>query len=297
MSNIIMKEAIEEYLSSKNKRMSNLYKAKTEQLKDLIVVYNIDIEAFKEKRQQMKKIERAEKKEHEKQQQLIFEERVKAKKQDDLKLSVLCRLVGILKRTELRDNWVRNEQDNDQQYMLDHMVVLKEAERRRDILLSKVQKSVGGEITKYGVCVNGINVGVGDFETFTPRSQKCLIRMYNELPHLEKYWATQSGSATPANTGFKGQSLLDELKATRELFTSDQLTDAKNKWILSQLKWDEQEFENFQPNEFNVFLQRPTREIVEASYAYMEISVLKEIRHTMNQALEDFKPKLKMRKN
>jgi hypothetical protein len=46
-----------------------------------------------------------------------------------------------------------------------------------------------------------------------------------------------------------------------------------------------------------MFLQRPTREIVEASYAYMEISVLKEIRHTMNQALEDFKPKLKMRKN
>jgi len=291
-----MKEAIEEYLSSKNKRMSNLYKARTEQLKDLIIGYNIDIEAFKEKRQQMKKIERAEKKEYEKQQKLIFEERVKEKKQNDLKLSVLCRLVGIFKRTELRDNWVRNEQESDRKYMLDHMVILKEAERRRDILKLKVQKSVGGEITEQGVYVNGRHLIVDDFETFTPRSQKHLNNIYNELPHLEKYWATKSGSENPANTGFKGQSHLDELKATRELFTSDQLTDAKNKWISSQLKWDEQEFENFQPNESNVFLQRPTREIVEASYAYIEISVLKEIRHTMNQALEDFKPKLKMRK-
>jgi len=286
MSNSIMKEAIEEYLSSKNKRMSNLYKAKTEQLKDLIIGYNIDIEAFKEKRQQQKKIERAEKKEYEKQQQLIFEERVKEKKQNDLKLSVLCRLVGILKRTELRNDWVRNEQESDRQYMLDHMVILKEAERRRDILKSKVQKSVGGEITEQGVYVNGRHLIVDDFETFTPRSQKHLNNIYNELPHLEKYWATQD---------FKMDA--NELKATRQLFTSDQVTDAKNKWISSQLKWDEQEFENFQPNEFNVFLQRPTREIVEASYAYMEISVLKEIRHTMNQSLEDFKPKLKMRKN
>jgi hypothetical protein len=73
-------------------------------------------------------------------------------------------LVGILKRTELRDNWVRNEQENDRQYMLDHRLVLKEAQRRRDILKSKVQKSVGGEITEQGVFVNGRHVIVDDFK-------------------------------------------------------------------------------------------------------------------------------------
>jgi hypothetical protein len=178
---IEMVEAITEYLQHRGQRMSNLKKASLETLNNLIIKYEIDINEFKEERQNRLK-ETREKKEKENKiyKENILKAEIEYKKEEGL-YKVIKQTLTPEEHKELKEKYINQARKEEDEYFNNNQEKIKQAEKnRKKIGLDLIERMGKGQLSEDEtyIIINGMNVMIDSVGTFKKKTDEHLITLY-----------------------------------------------------------------------------------------------------------------------
>jgi hypothetical protein len=178
---IEMVEAITEYLQNRGQRMTNLKRASLETLNNLIIKYEIDINEFKEERQNRLK-ETRERKERENKiyKETILKAEIEYKKEEGL-YKVIKQTLTPEEHKELKEKYINEARKEEEEYFNNNQEKIKQAEKnRKKIGLDLIERMGEGQLSEDEtyIIINGMNVMINCVGTFKKKTDEHLNTLY-----------------------------------------------------------------------------------------------------------------------
>ena len=178
---IEMVEAIAEYLQNRGQRMTNLKKASLETLNNLIIKYEIDINEFKEERQNRIK-ETRERKERENKiyKENLLKAEIEYKKEEGL-YKVIKQTLTKEEHKDLKEKYINQARKEEEDYFNNNQEKIKQAEQnRRKIGLDLIERMGDGQLSEDEtyITINGMNVMIDSVGTFKKKTDEHLSELY-----------------------------------------------------------------------------------------------------------------------
>jgi len=178
---IEMVEAIAEYLQNRGQRMTNLKKASLETLNNLIIKYEIDINEFKEERQnRIKETRERKEKENKIYKEKLLKAEIEYKKEEGL-YKVIKQTLTKEEHKDLKEKYINQARKEEEDYFNNNQEKIKQAEQnRRKIGLDLIERMGDGQLSEDEtyITINGMNVMIDSVGTFKKKTDEHLSELY-----------------------------------------------------------------------------------------------------------------------